>query len=138
VTTELLLSIARTIDKSFDGKVHLLKSEQGFEAPAFFIKENRQEYEQIATFQKKQSTHHIVIRYHAKKESDNLECQKIGDKLKQLLELLDFKNTRIRANNMYFEVQAGTLHFFVSYELQFYLQVIKDKLENIKIQEGVK
>jgi len=138
MTNELLLRIGEVIDTAFEGEVHVSKSEQGYEAPAFFINEIRQELEQIATLQKKQSTHHIAIKFHAKKVSDDFECLKVGDELKHLLELLDFKEIKVKANNMYFEVRAGTLHFFVDYALQYYLHDEKEKFENIEIQEGVK
>jgi len=147
MTLDLLTTIGCELRKEFESEiaengislVKVIDGEQDIKVPAFFIEEITSRYEQVATLNRKQSESFISIRYYPKDVEDKVKCYEVGERLKFLLEMIDFKGCKIRGTSIYYEVKDCVLHFFITYQLHFYVKEHEEvTMKNLEIEEGVK
>ncbi len=136
MVNDVCTGIAAELEKSFDNPIVYFDSlPQGFKAPCFFINlvDSRLEpklwnrYELVMDFD--------VIYYPHNPDEDNaIELHDVAYKLLFQLEYITVLKNLLRGIDTHFEVQDNVLHFFITYKVMIFKELVKSPLMQQLIQ----
>lgn len=134
-TIDVTRAIVEAVSDAFPGQKVYTKNNQGLKPPCFVVLalNNAQDKLMNRRFSRAQM---YDVHYFPVDAADQDECQAVGNKLLDILELLSYDGMRYRGTGMNFEVTNGIMHFFVNYNFH----VMRPKPESEKMarleQEG--
>ncbi len=129
IVQSLTVALSRKLEELFDNPlIYHDMLPMGYEAPCFFINAvDTQVIKKLYDRYKVQVNYDVS--YHPdEKKFFSTEFSKVGNTLTFGLELVDLEDGKpLRGNNIRYEVQNNTLHFFVTFD--FFIRRYKDRGE---------
>lgn len=136
---DLIISgISNALFEVFGYENHADKIPQDLETPCFFIQCLEPKIKKrIST--RYLRTNHFVIQYFPKSEDDgNMECNNVGERMFECLEVINADGFFLRGTEMRFEVKDGVLYFFVDYNSFIRKVIQKETMESLQTGVHVK
>ena len=124
MTEDIIDAITTELKSKYrDCKVYTEKVPQNFAEPCFFIRQLDSDYSQVGLSAKKEQNFLFTVRYFPEAKDEALEeCHGVGNRLMQLLEMVSIRNQLIRSSGIRYNVQDKVLHFFIGFDIRFYIE----------------
>lgn len=133
---DIISGIAKKLDAEYDRPVYDDHTKQDLKGPCFYIKQIVSNEDQLigSRYLRRYS---LDVHYFPESENaPNAEIHGVQEALYELLEYVSMGTDLVRGKGMRHEIQAGVMHFFVSYDLTIIKQKpADDPMETLHITQ---